>query len=80
MVFGAKPKKLSSILPKHKIRISLLNSGFKLAAGLEAEAFKKTFNHTLSPVQQVAGTDRRIHFGINKARDCIQAVSKSKLS
>ena len=26
----------------------------------------------------MAGTDRRIHFGINKARDCINSVSKSK--
>ena len=26
----------------------------------------------------VAGKDRRIHHGINKARDCVNAVSKSK--
>ena len=78
MVFGSKPKKLNSILPKDKRRISLLNSDFKLIAGLEAEGFKRTFNHTLSPLQLVAGTDRRIHFGINKARDCINSVSGSK--
>ena len=79
MVFGAKPKKLNSILPKDKRRISLLNSDFKLVAGLEAQAFKKTFDHTLSTKQLVAGKDRRIHFGINKARDCINSVSKSKV-
>ena len=78
MVFGSKPKKINSIHPKDKRRISLLNSDFKLAAGLEADGFKATFNHTLSKVQLVAGSDRRIHFGINKARDCINAVSKSK--
>ena len=77
MVFGSKPNKLNSIQPKDKRRISLLNSDFKLVAGLEADGFKKTYNHTLSPEQLVAGTDRRIHFGINKARDCINAVSRS---
>ena len=79
MVFGTKPKKLSSIKPSDKRRISLLNSDFKLVTGLEAARFKQTFTHTLSPVQMVAGNDRRIHHMINKARDCIYAVSKSKL-
>ena len=40
---------------------------------------KKTFDHTLSTKQLVVGKDRRIHFGINKARDCINSVSKSKV-
>ena len=79
MVYGSKPKKLSSIKAEDKRRISLLNSDFKLATGLEAARLKKTFNHTLSPLQVVAGEDRRIHHMINKARDCIFAVSKSKL-
>ena len=79
MVFGSKPKKLNSLKPKDKRRISLLNSDFKLVAGMEAELIKQTTNHTLSPVQLVVGYDRRIHFGINKARDCINAVSKSKV-
>ena len=79
MMFGSKPKKLNSIQPKDKRRISLLNSDFKLAAGLEAVGFRYTSNHTLSKVQLVAGTDRRIHFGINKARDCINSVTKSKI-
>ena len=78
MVFGAKPKKPHSILPEDKRRISLLNADFKLYTSMEAALFKPTFNHTLSPFQLVAGNDRRIHHGINKARDCIQAVSRSK--
>ena len=78
MVFGTKPKKPLSILPEDKRRISLLNSDFKLCTALEADKFKQTFTHTLSPYQLVAGSDRRIHHGINKARDCINAVSKSK--
>ena len=79
MVFGSKPKKLSSLKPSDKRRISLLNADFKIITGLEAARFKKTFTHTLSPVQMVAGDDRRIHHMINKARDCIFSVSKSKL-
>ena len=61
MVFGTKPKKQSSIKAKDKRRISLLNSDFKLTTGLEAARFKKTFTHTLSPLQMMAGDDRRIH-------------------
>ena len=78
MVFGAKPEKPQSILPEDKRRISLLNADFKLYTSMEAALFKPTFNHTLSPFQLVAGDDRRIHHGINKARDCIQAVSRTK--
>ena len=78
MVFGSKPKKPQSVKPEDKRRISLLNSDFKLATAIEADKFKDTFTHILSPFQLVAGRDRRIHHGINKARDCIQAVSKSK--
>ena len=80
MVFGAKPKKPLSLLPEDKRRISLLNTDFKLLTSIEASLFKQTFTHTLSPFQLVAGNDRRIHHGINKARDCIHAVSKSKAS
>ena len=79
MIYGSKPKKLQSIRPEDKRRISLLNSDFKIVTGLEADRFKNTFTHTLSPVQMVAGDNRRIHHMINKARDCIFAVSKSKL-
>ena len=78
MVFGCKPKKLNSLLPSEKRRILLLNSDFKLASGIEAAKFTKSLTHTLSPSQLVGGDDRRIHHGINLARDCIQAVSISK--
>jgi hypothetical protein len=76
MVFGAKPKKPGSILPKDKRRISLLNSDFKIATGLEARKLKQTATHSLSPLQLVAGDDRRIHHGINLARNAIYAASK----
>ena len=76
MVFGAKPKKPGSILPKDKRRISLLNSDFKIATGLEARKMKKTATHSLSHLQLVAGDDRRIHHGINLARNAIYAASK----
>ena len=78
MVFGSKPKKATSIKPSDKRRISLLNSDFKTATGLEARRFKKVATHTLSPHQLVAGSDRRIHHGIAKARDAIHAAGKRK--
>ena len=76
MVFGTKPKKPGSILPKDKRRISLLNADFKTASGLEASLFKSVATHTLSPLQLVAGEDRRIHHGINLARDAIHAAGR----
>ena len=79
MVFGSKPKKPQSIKPGDKRRISLLNSDFKIITGLEAQMFGQTATHTLSPVQLVAGSDRRMHHGINLARDTIQQVGKSRL-
>ena len=78
MVFGSKPKKPNSIKPGDKRRISLLNSDFKTITGVEAKKFGKTATHTLSPVQLVAGSDRRIHHGINLARDAIHHVGKTK--
>ena len=62
--------------PQDKRRISLLHSNFKVASGLEAGMMKKTLTHTLSPLQLVAGEDRRIHHGINLARDAIWAAGK----
>ena len=76
MVFGSKLKKMKSILPRDKRKISLLNSDFKIASGLEAEMFKETATHTLSHLQLVAGNDRRIHHGINMARNAIHAASR----
>ena len=78
MVFGCKPKKMSSIKPGDKRRISLLNSDFKVLTGLEALRFGETATHTLSPIQLVAGSDRRISHGINLARDAINQAGKSK--
>ena len=76
MVFGSKPKKPNSIKPGDKRRISLLNSDFKVVTGLEADRFGETATHRLSPVQLVAGSDRRIHHGINQARDAIYHAGK----
>ena len=76
MVFGSKPKKLNSCKPGDKRRISLLNCDFKTMSGLESRRLKKVSTRTLSPYQLVAGDDRRIHHGINLARDAIQAASK----
>jgi hypothetical protein len=78
MVFGSKPKKPNSIKPGDKRRISLLNSDYKVLTGLEALWFGDTATHTLSPLQLVAGSDRRIHHGINLARDAIHQVGKSR--
>ena len=61
MVFGSKPKKLSSLKASDKRRISLLNADFKMITGLDARRFKKVATHTLSPHQLVAGDNRRIH-------------------
>ena len=69
---------LKSLLVVSQKTISLLNSDFKLCTAIEADMFKDTYTHTLSPFQLVAGNDRRIHHGINKARDCINTVSKTK--
>ena len=79
MVFGSKPKKAQSILPKDKRRISLLNCDFKLLEGIQAKRFRKLGNRLLSPVQYVAGKDRKIHHGIARARDAICAAMKAKL-
>ena len=78
MVFGSKPKKPNSLKPGDKRRISLLNSDFKVVTGLEGDRFGKTATYSLSPVQLVAGSDRRIHHGINQARDAIYQAGKSK--
>ena len=78
MVFGCKPNKSKSLKPTDKRRISLLNSDFKIISGIEARRFKDTATRTLSPLQLVAGDDRRIHHGINLARDAIHASSSIK--
>ena len=47
-------------------------------SGIESRRFLKTATRTLSPYQLVAGDNRRMHHGINLARDAIQASVKSK--
>ena len=78
MVFGCKPKKPLSLKPDDKRKISLLNSDFKLTTGIQSKRFKKIATHTLSSRQLVAGDDRRIHHGINSARDAIIKAGISK--
>ena len=78
MVIGFKLKKPNSIKPGDKRRISLLKSDFKIATCLHANRFGYTATHTLSPVQLVAGADRRIHHGINLARDGIHHALRAK--
>ena len=78
MVFGAKPKKPHSLKPGDKRRISLLNCDFKLIEGVEDNKFSKIITKCLSPLQYVAGSDRKIHHGIARARDAIQAAGKSR--
>ena len=75
MVYGSKSNKPPNYVdPKHKRRISLLNSDFKASTGIINNRFKKVTTHTLNPNQLSAGDDRRIHHGINRARDAIQAA------
>ena len=78
MVFGNKPKKPNSTKPTDKRKLSLLNSDFKATTGIDNNRFKKVATHTLSPCQLAAGDDRRIHHGINSARDAIAAAGTGR--
>ena len=78
MVFGCKPKKPKSTKPGDKRKISLLNSDFKTTTGITNERFKELATHTLSPCQLAMGSDRRIHHGINQARDAIMAAGNGR--
>ena len=78
MVFGCKPKKSSSLNPKDERRILLLNCDFKIITGVECLTLKETATWSLSQYQLVAGDDRRIHHGINLARDTISAAEAIK--
>ena len=77
MVFRAKPKKLHTLKPKDTRKLSLLNVNFKTITGIKARRHRKIMTHTVSNLQLVAGSDRRIHHGIALARDAIQAAGKS---
>ena len=78
MVFGTKPKKANSLKPSDKRRISLLNSDFKLVEDLHARRFRKLTQKCLSPFQFVAGSNRKIHHGIGRARDAIFSAGTQK--
>ena len=79
MVFGAKPKKLNSLKPADKRRISILNCDFKIYEGLLARRFRKMGSATLSPLQYVAGKNRTIHHGISRVRDAVHVAMKRNL-
>ena len=78
MVFMCKPKYLDSLKPGHKRRISLLNTCFKIMSGIESLRFSSIATRIISPLQLVAGEDRRIHHGICRARDTIRAAANIK--
>ena len=78
MVFGCTPKKPKSTKPGDKRKISLLNSDFKTTTGITNERFKDVATHTLSPCQLAMGSDRRIHHGINQARDAIMVAGHGR--
>ena len=78
MVFGSKAKKSQSFKPKDKRKISLLNVDFKTMTGIDAKRHRKIMTRTVSHLQLVAGSDRRIHHGIALARDAIHAAGKSR--
>ena len=77
MFFGAKPKKLKSLKPKDKRKLSLLNVDFKTMTGIQAKRHRKIMTRTVSHLQLVAGEDRRIHHGIALARDAITAAGRT---
>ena len=79
MHFCPKPKKMNSLKPCDKRRISILNCDFKLYEGLLARRFRKLGGHILSPHQYVAGNDRNIQHGIARARDAITAATSKNI-
>ena len=76
MVYGSKANKPpNSPDPKHKRRILLLNSDFKIITGIDNSRFKKVATHTLNANQLSVGDERRIHYGICKVRDAINVAN-----
>ena len=70
--------KTKSTKPGDKRKLSLLNSDFKSVTGITNDRLKQVATHTLSPCQLAIGDDRRIHHGINQARDAIMAAGQGK--
>ena len=78
MIFTNKPKKQNCMKPSSKRRISLLNCDFKAVTGIEMMRYKRTLDHTLSPFQMAAGSDRRITHAISLARDAVFIAGKKE--
>ena len=70
MVFAPKPGKGSSIRPKDKRKLSMLQADYKIVTGVLAARLRKLDPHTLSPRQYAAG-DKKITHGINMFRNAI---------
>ena len=62
-LWGKNNKPPNSIDPNHEVITGTLNA-----------KFKKVATQSLNSKQLSAGDDRRIHYGINKARDAIEAA------
>ena len=80
MLYTTKPGKSSSLKPKDKRRLSMLNSDFKVLTGIDVGRYSRVLTHTLCPQQLAAGDDRRITFGICLARDAVYAAAMRKNS
>ena len=78
MLFTDMPGKSQSLKPKDKIRLSLLNSDFKVLTGIEVARYSRVLNHTLCPEQLAGGDDQRITHGICLARDAVYAAGMRK--
>ena len=73
-VFSPKIGKASSILPKDKRRLALLQSDYKVLTGVLAARLRKTEGHTLSN-HQYASSHKKITHAISQARDAIHNTS-----
>ena len=78
MLYTTKPGKSSSLKPKDKRKLSMLNSDLKVLTGIDVGRYSRVLTHTLCPQQLAAGDDRRITFGICLARDAVYAAAMRK--
>ena len=79
MNFCQKPKKVNSLKPSDKRRISVLNCNFNLCEGILARRFRKIGDILHSLHQNVASKEKTIHHGIAKARAAINASMNQNL-
>ena len=77
MVFSPKPGKTTSLLPRDKRKLAMLQSDWKILTGIMAARLRKTEGHTMSEHQYAAGS-RRITHAICQVRDAIQSVSQNQ--